>query len=85
MGFPPEPASKYQPRPLLQGFGAVPPLVTDIDLYGRQVLVRRVLGNRLLAPPKATASCHTQPDLCCWWLRQTSPKPRPAPKNRTAE
>ena len=30
--IPPEPASKDQLPPLLQGFGAVPPLVTDIDL-----------------------------------------------------
>jgi selenium-binding protein 1 len=30
--IPPEPASKNQLPPLLQGFGAVPPLVTDIDL-----------------------------------------------------
>jgi selenium-binding protein 1 len=29
---PPEPASKDKLPPLLQGFGAVPPLVTDIDL-----------------------------------------------------
>jgi selenium-binding protein 1 len=30
--IPPEPADKEQLPPLLQGFGAVPPLVTDIDL-----------------------------------------------------
>src|SRR6202045_2604470 len=30
--IPPEPAPKDQLPPLLQGFGAVPPLVTDIDL-----------------------------------------------------
>jgi selenium-binding protein 1 len=30
--IPPEPASKDQLPPLLQGFGAVPPFVTDIDL-----------------------------------------------------
>ena len=30
--IPPEPAPKEQLPPLLQGFGAVPPLVTDIDL-----------------------------------------------------
>jgi selenium-binding protein 1 len=30
--IPPEPAAKDQLPPLLQGFGAVPPLVTDIDL-----------------------------------------------------
>ena len=30
--IPPEPATKDQLPPLLQGFGAVPPLVTDIDL-----------------------------------------------------
>jgi len=30
--IPPEPADKAQLPPLLQGFGAVPPLVTDIDL-----------------------------------------------------
>ena len=30
--IPPEPADKDQLPPLLQGFGAVPPLVTDIDL-----------------------------------------------------
>src|SRR5262245_23803001 len=30
--IPPEPASKDQLPPLLQGFGLVPPLVTDIDL-----------------------------------------------------
>src|SRR5262245_57465000 len=30
--IPPEPASKDELPPLLQGFGAVPPLVTDIDL-----------------------------------------------------
>jgi selenium-binding protein 1 len=30
--IPPEPAEKDQLPPLLQGFGAVPPLVTDIDL-----------------------------------------------------
>src|SRR5207245_10340557 len=30
--IPLEPASKDQLPPLLQGFGAVPPLVTDIDL-----------------------------------------------------
>src|SRR5262245_21096080 len=30
--MPPEPASKDQLPPLLQGFGAAPPLVTDIDL-----------------------------------------------------
>ena len=30
--IPPEPASKELLPPLLQGFGAVPPLVTDIDL-----------------------------------------------------
>ena len=29
--IPPEPAEKDQLPPLLQGFGAVPPLVTDID------------------------------------------------------
>src|SRR5213076_734590 len=30
--IPPEPADKDQLPPLLRGFGAVPPLVTDIDL-----------------------------------------------------
>src|SRR6476660_4971965 len=30
--IPPEPAEKNQLPPLLQGFGAVPPLITDIDL-----------------------------------------------------
>ena len=30
--IPPEPAAKDELPPLLQGFGAVPPLVTDIDL-----------------------------------------------------
>ncbi len=30
--IPPEPAGKDQLPPLLQGFGAVPPLITDIDL-----------------------------------------------------
>ena len=30
--IPPEPAEKEQLPPLLQGFGAVPPLITDIDL-----------------------------------------------------
>jgi selenium-binding protein 1 len=30
--IPPEPAGKEQLPPLLQGFGAVPPLITDIDL-----------------------------------------------------
>ena len=30
--IPPEPAEKDQLPPLLQGFGAVPPLITDIDL-----------------------------------------------------
>ena len=30
--IPPEPADKSQLPPLLQGFGAVPPLITDIDL-----------------------------------------------------
>jgi methanethiol oxidase len=30
--IPPEPAEKKQLPPLLQGFGAVPPLITDIDL-----------------------------------------------------
>jgi len=30
--IPPEPADKDQLPPLLQGFGAVPPLITDIDL-----------------------------------------------------
>ena len=30
--IPPEPAQKDKLPPLLQGFGAVPPLVTDIDL-----------------------------------------------------
>ena len=33
--IPPEPAKKDQLPPLLQGFEAVPPLVTDIDLFAR--------------------------------------------------
>ena len=45
--IPPEPAPKDQLPPLLAGFGAVPPLVTDIDLsHGRQVPLRRLLGHR---------------------------------------
>ena len=45
--IPPEPAPKEQLPPLLQGFGAVPPLVTrHRPLDGRQVPLRRLLGNR---------------------------------------
>ncbi len=39
--IPPEPADKDELPPLLQGFAAVPPLVTDIDLS--MLCVRRVL------------------------------------------
>ena len=53
--IPPEPASKDQLPPLLQGFGAVPPLVTDIDsVDGRQVSLRLLLGHRR----DASIRCH---------------------------
>ena len=45
--IPPEPATKDQLPPLLQGFGAVPPLVTDIDLsMDDKFRLRRLLGHR---------------------------------------
>jgi selenium-binding protein 1 len=49
--------------PLLQGFGAVPPVVTDIDLslYDR-FSVRRLLGDRRAAPVRRQRPVRTQPD-----------------------
>ena len=53
--IPPEPAPKEQLPPLLQGFGAVPPLVTDIDLsMDDKFLYVVLLGHRR----DASIRCH---------------------------